>query len=447
MTRTLRRGTWLGKYRLEQRIGEGASATVWRAHDRIESRRVALKIVSPAIVDEFGASAIESEARLAANLDHPRIAMLRNADWIDGYFVLATDLARSSLDRNLSVRRSPERILSIVADAAEGLAHAHHRGLLHRDVKPANILLYEDRRARLADFGTARLGQARTRVVTEVGTLGYMAPEQAYGRPRFASDVFSLALTAFELWAGTLPGWPFEWPLDGADRFLKRCPGPVQGVIRKGLALDLDRRFHDGVEFHQALTHAIERHKSSSAARAAQSRPRRLRKPVQEPDPFALEAGWFRKRFGRVLETHFDCHACDGPISESMRHCPWCGTTRNSFAEVTKLPLICPDCERGVRPEWSACPTCSSGRFESNGHKIPGERTAERTCRRKGCGTPIHRFMHYCPRCKTPVSKPWKIEGLGGCARCRWPFVPRWRFCAWCGRRNAKALAVGGRRQ
>ncbi len=443
MRSSLRRGTRLGKYRLERRLGEGASATVWQARDQIEGRRVALKIVSPEIVEEFGPVAIEAEARLAAQLDHPRIAMIRNADWIGGYFVLATDLARSSLDRNRSIRRSPERILAIVLDVAEGLAHAHERGLLHRDVKPANILLYDDRRARLADFGTARLGQVKSRVMTEAGTMGYMAPEQAYGRPRFASDVFSLGLTAYELWAGVLPGWPFEWPLDGCERFEQRCPEAVQPVIRRSLSLDLDRRYGDGISFHRALTRAAERHRKGGSSRSVRRRAPRRRKV--EPDPFTLEADWFRKRFGKALETSYDCHACGGPISESMRHCPWCGTTRNSFAEVTSFPLICPDCERGVRPEWGACPTCTTGRFEPDGRTIPGASTAERRCRRKGCGAPIRRFMHYCPGCKARVAKPWKVEGIGGCSRCAWPFVPRWRFCPWCGRRNARALVVGQR--
>lgn len=448
MSRSYRRGSRLGKYRLERRVGEGGSATVWKARDTVEGRWVALKIVAPAVVAEFGRDAIETEARLAAQLDHPRIVTIRNADWIDGAFVLVTDLARSSLDRASGIRRSPARILSVVTDAAEGMAHAHERGLIHRDVKPANILIYADHHARLADFGTARIGQARTRVLTEAGTMGYMAPEQAYGQPRFASDVFSLALTAYELWAGVLPGWPFEWPLEGAERFGKRCPKAVQPVIRRALSLDLKERHADGLEFLRALNRARDEHRdrkrlSVSGARRRRSVSRARGHAVSEPDPFSVEAGWFRKRFGRALQTRYDCHACDGPISESMRHCPWCGSTRNSFAEITSLPLVCPDCERGVRPEWGACPTCRTGRFQPNGRTIPGGTKAERHCSRAGCGAPIQRFMHYCPGCKARVQRPWKVEGLPPCDRCRWPFVSRWRFCAWCGRRNPRAMVVG----
>jgi len=443
-TTALRKGGRLGKYKLVRRLGDGGSATVWRARDTVEGRHVALKIVLPSVVEEFGRDAVEAEARVAAQLDHPRIATIRNADWIDGRFVIATELARTSLDQLPKRRRTPKLCLSILVDIAEALAHAHERGVIHRDIKPANILLDENRRARLGDFGTARLAPTHTRFATEVGTFGYMAPEQAYGRPCFASDVFSLSLTAYELFAGVLPGWPFEWPLEGEARFRKRCPAAVGRVIERGLALDLTRRYQNGIVFQRALLAALDRtrREEESSRRRAAARRRAPRK-APAADPFPLEAEWFRKRYGRALETHFDCHACDGPISESMRYCPWCGTNRNSFVEVTSFPLVCPECERGVRPEWSACPTCSRGRFESNGKPIPGASSAERRCSRAGCGAPIHRFMHYCPGCKTKVDRPWKVEGLRGCRRCRWPVVPRWRFCGWCGKKNVSALDVG----
>ena len=448
MTSRHRKGSRLGKYRLERRLGEGGTATVWQARDTVEDRRVALKIVPPAVVTQFGRDEIEAEARTAARLDHPRVLGIRNADWIDGCFVLVTDLARASLDTYSGARRSPAIALSIFLDVAEGLAYAHEQGLIHRDIKPGNILLFTGRRARLSDFGTARLAPAETRMLTEVGTFGYMAPEQAYGRPRFASDVFSLALTGYEMWTGVLPSWPFEWPLVGEQKFVKRCPKAIQPVIRRGLELNLRKRWTDGVEFYDALVEAIEKSNRSGKRhqKVRRSSSRTSRQQAEMADPFALEAGWFRKRFGRQLETHFDCYVCDGPIAESMNHCPWCGTTRNSFAEVTSLPLVCPDCERGVRPEWSACPRCRTGRFEANGKPIPAERSNERTCRRSGCETPISRFMRYCPRCKTKVQRPWKVEGLDGCARCRWPVASRWRFCAWCGRKNLGAMDVSARR-
>jgi RNA polymerase subunit RPABC4/transcription elongation factor Spt4 len=131
-----------------------------------------------------------------------------------------------------------------------------------------------------------------------------------------------------------------------------------------------------------------------------------------------------------------------------MKHCPWCGTDHNSFAEVTRYPLICPDCERGVRSEWTSCPWCYTGRFEGNGRKPRLDPKAVRTCRKKGCDGQLRRFMRYCPLCKTKVARPWSEPELPGCKRCRWPMAPRWRHCPWCGRHEQAALTIaGGRRR
>ena len=442
MTKRLQRGGRLGKYRLERKIGEGASADVWRARDTIEGRRVAVKVVNPGVIHEFGKKSVEGEARIAAHLDHPNIVGIRNADWIEGHFAIVTDLAQRSLDEYASARRSVPVALGILRDVAEALAYAHERKLIHRDVKPANILVFEGRRAKLADFGTARLAPRKTRVLTEVGTFGYMAPEQAYGMPRYSSDVFSLALTAYQLFSGVLPGWPFDWPLAGHERLVKRCPRELQPVIRKGLAVSPKKRFADGVEFANAFARAMARHEANKAAGNGK-RNGRSRKKAVTPDPFALEVRWFRKRFGKQLRADFDCHSCGGPVAEAMKHCPWCGTDRNSFIEVTKLPLVCPDCERGVRPEWKACPWCAKGRLAGNGKPPPHDRQAERSCRKRGCDGQIRPFMRYCPLCKTKVVRPWRSEGLPPCSKCRWPMAPRWRFCGWCGRKNAGALSIG----
>ena len=89
----LRRGSQLGKYRLQCRLGRGAFADVWKARDRVENRDVALKIAFDSVVEEYGREALEKEARIAARLAHPNIAGIRNADWVNGHFVLASDLA------------------------------------------------------------------------------------------------------------------------------------------------------------------------------------------------------------------------------------------------------------------------------------------------------------------------------------------------------------------
>ena len=134
-SKKLKRGGRLGKYRLEARIGTGASAEVWRARDTIEGRRVAVKVVLPQVILEFGRESVEGEARIAAQLDHPNIVGIRNADWIDGRFVLVTDLAERSLEDYASARRSVPIALSILRDVAEvdnALASLRQLGHLRR---------------------------------------------------------------------------------------------------------------------------------------------------------------------------------------------------------------------------------------------------------------------------------------------------------------------------
>jgi serine/threonine-protein kinase len=433
----LRRGTRLGKYRLERRIGRGAFADVWKVRDMIEKRDLALKIALPEQVALHGREALEHEARIAAKLSHPCIAAVRNADWIEGRFVLASELAERSLADAPGVRRSGPLALRVIRQVAAGLAHAHSRGILHRDVKPENILLYKDGRAALSDFGAARFTRA-AQTFTEAGTLGYMAPEQAYGRPRPASDVFSLGLISYEILAGILPTWPFEWPFEGFRRFQEKVPESVRPILKKAAAFEPGRRYADAVAVHRALEVAF-RKLDERPARARTGVRRRRSKPTRS----ALEhqAELFRRRHGAALEMRTQCFRCEGPISESMGVCPWCGTKDNSFRNVTRYPLVCPECERGVRAEWTACPWCYAGRLAGNGRAPRPDPKAERSCARRGCDGELQPFMRYCPMCKQKPRRLWSHPELPDrCQRCRWPVSREfWRFCPWCGRREPSA--------
>jgi serine/threonine-protein kinase len=433
----LRRGSSLGKYRLERRIGRGGFADVWKARDTVEHRDVALKVFLPETVEEFGREAIEREARIASRLHHPNVVEVRNADWLDGRFVIASDLAQGSLASFTSGRRSAARSLRAIRQVAAGLAYAHERRILHRDVKPENVLLFADGHVALGDFGESRLTRTIDRSFTEVGTLGYMAPEQAYGRPQFASDVFSLGLMAYQILTGVLPTWPFTWPPEGFARFRAVVPAPVQKVLRRAAEFEPRRRHPDAVVFHRALEKAF-----ADAERGAQARPRRRRRrPQPPPSSLAVQARLFRRAHGRALGLRYRCRRCDGPMSEPMRVCPWCGAGDNSLRDVTVYSRFCRHCERGVRPEWTACPWCFEGRFEGNGRRPPPDRQAVRRCGRRGCAGELRPFMRYCPMCKRKTPRPWTHASLPDrCPRCRWATSREFfHFCPWCGRREPGA--------
>ena len=432
-----RRGSRLGKYRLDKQIGRGSFATVWRARDMVERRFVALKVAHPEFVAEVGRVELEHEAHIGARLDHPNIVAIRNADWIGNTFVIACDLAERCLADYSGARRSGRVALRVIRDSAAGLAYAHSQRVMHRDVKPENILIFKDGRAALADFGVSRFSRDASRTYTEAGTLGYMAPEQAYGRPKLTSDVFSLGLIAIEILTGKLPTWPFDWPPAGHDRFNKRVPEPIRAVLRKAAAFEPAQRYEDAVEFHEALEAAFAKVEEPKARKKVR---RRRRKPTR-PSPLAVEAELFRRQHGSQLGMRYLCHRCEGPIAESMRICPWCGSDENSFREITSYPLVCPDCERGVRAEWTACPWCYSGRLEGNGRTPRPDPKAERRCSAKDCDGELQPFMRYCPRCKTKPKRPWTQPDLGDrCPRCRWSVSKAsWRYCPWCGRREPRA--------
>lgn len=241
---SLRVGSRLGKYRLERRIGSGGFATVYAAIDTLLGIRVALKIptanlVSPELLEEF-----RREARLTMKLDHPNIMPIRDATFIDGHFVIISPLGDKTLEDRLKKRIGFETAYDIIQQLLEAVAHAHEEGVIHCDVKPENILIFEDNRIRLADFGIAKAAQ-RTISGSGTGTVGYMAPEQAMGKPSARSDVFSIGLLAFRMFSGKWPEYPFTWPLPGAAQLRRRVHPDVIAIIRKSLAINPRQRFRD----------------------------------------------------------------------------------------------------------------------------------------------------------------------------------------------------------
>ncbi len=240
------------KYRIVRRVAEGGFAYVYEAHDTIEDVRVALKIPRPSMI---GPSAIEDfkrEVRLMAKLDHPNILHIKNAGWIQDYFVIVTPLAEQALSDRMRHRMGVSTVISYMAQMLAALDHAHQRNIIHCDLKPDNMLIYADDRLRVADFGIAKFAQ-RTLSATRSGTLGYLSPEQAMGRPRKASDVFSLGLMFYEMLTKQLPEWPFDWPPRRLSVAKAKLPPAGVEFLRRAIEVDVRRRFTDACEMHRAF--------------------------------------------------------------------------------------------------------------------------------------------------------------------------------------------------
>ncbi len=202
----------LNRYRLEQRLGAGGFGVVWHAWDERLEREVAVKAIP---LERGTGERVEREALAAARLNHPAIVGIYELDADEHDVYLVSELVRGrTLAELLRAGAISDRDVSrIGADLCEALAHAHARGVIHRDLKPQNVMVVAEPAAgvgfaKLTDFGVAHLvsGDALTRTGDVVGTLAYMAPEQAEGaRVTPACDVYSLALTLYEAWTGRNP--------------------------------------------------------------------------------------------------------------------------------------------------------------------------------------------------------------------------------------------------
>tara|TARA_R110002072_G_scaffold67968_2_gene166072 strand:+ start:108 stop:2348 length:2241 start_codon:yes stop_codon:yes gene_type:complete len=259
----------LGPYQLTGELGRGGFGRVYRARDEL-GREVALKVLI-----DLGQDRIERfrrEAKATANLSHPNVLKIHSADYVEGRLFLVTELVPDcqTLEKVLSTvdrRRGLELILA----AGEGLAHAHQRGLTHRDVKPGNLLVGSDGRLRVADFGlvlTEEDGRL-TQTGFAVGTPRYMAPEQRAGLRRVvgpASDVWALGVILYRFLAGVFPyadhlaaplllsASPPSSPRD----FDATIPKALERVCLRALAPDPVDRYPDAGAFARDLSRALE---------------------------------------------------------------------------------------------------------------------------------------------------------------------------------------------
>jgi hypothetical protein len=244
----------LGRYRMERRLGAGGFGVVWLAWDEKLEREVAVKVIPR---ERGEGERVEREARAAARLNHPGIVAIYELASDEDAVYLVSELVRGRTLAELTKAGaiSDRDVARIGIALCEALEHAHARGVIHRDVKPGNVMVLAEPAAgagfaKLADFGVAHVatGDPLTRTGDIVGTLAYMAPEQAEGaRVTPACDVYSLALTLYEAWTGTNPvraagpaatARRLGRPLPSLARMRRDLPLPLCDVIDDALDID-----------------------------------------------------------------------------------------------------------------------------------------------------------------------------------------------------------------
>jgi serine/threonine-protein kinase len=258
------------RYELGTEIGRGGMADVYLAHDRLLDRRVAVKVLSPAFAsDATNVERFRREAQSAARLNHPNIVSVYDWGEEDGasYIVMeyVPGQTLSALIQSYG-RLSPTEAVPIAAEIADALAFAHANGVVHRDVKPGNVLVTPNGQVKVADFGIARAesGEALTKTGAVLGTASYFSPEQAQG---FAldgrSDVYALGVVLYEMLTGAPPftaGSPAsvaykhvrEEPTP-PSRVVAGLPGALDRIVLTALAKDLSERYQSADDLRADL--------------------------------------------------------------------------------------------------------------------------------------------------------------------------------------------------
>lgn len=401
-------------------------ADLYRAADTIHRTRVALKI--PKSDDNVSHDDFVREVQIATRLKHPNILPVQDASFIDKHFVIAMELGTESLADRIERRISTSRALELAEQAIAALAYAHEKKIIHCDIKPENFILFPGNRLQLADFGFAKVS-LRTLKASGSGTIDYIAPEQAMGRPKFQSDVFSLGLVLYRMFSGKLPEWPFKWPMVGHDRLLARFGPEIAAVLKKAIQLDPADRYRNAAEMQRAFKRARRKQKATKTRRVNN-------RCTDKRGATWRQMQWrqFQRQFKGVLDTRHECHACNGPVAECMLTCPWCGIDAPARKAETPMPAVCPRCERGVKLDWQYCAWCYGSGFElETSRRFPDKRYSAK-CPNHRCRQPLMPFMRYCPWCRSKVKKPWKLPGSKDrCDACHWGIAAEfWNFCAWC---------------
>jgi serine/threonine protein kinase len=260
----LRPGQLFGRYRVLAEIATGGFANVYRAHREGSTRKLALKVPSARRPDAEVIADFRHEARENLRLRHPNVVPVVDHGEVDGVPYLVMPLGRGSLADLIDGGLPVAKALRYGRQLLLALAHVHAHHLIHCDVKPDNLILLSNDRVALADFGLARRGW-RTVVGDGSGTMGFMAPEQAAGRPSARSDVYAAGIVLATLLFGSLKRAkiPYDHPR------VRRLPPGLIELIARATDLDPSRRFRDAGEMLAEL-----RRVEARARRARKSKPR-----------------------------------------------------------------------------------------------------------------------------------------------------------------------------
>ncbi len=314
----------LGKYKILSALGSGGFGTVYLAEDTWINKRVALKVPHR---QNLNFSELLREPRLLATLDHPNIVSITTAEKQDNVFFIVMEYVQGeTLETIIATggRLEVDRALDYASQIAHAVEHAHAQGVIHRDLRPANVLVSESGTLKVADFGTSRFLEIAAHGTTIIGSPPYMAPEQFRGEAVFASDLYSVGVTVYQMLTGVIP---YDTPSPSDLEKLRRgelvrpprllnnaIPGTLNDVVMKALAPEVTDRYQragdlltdlDEIRAERRGTPVTDAGRSGGSGGEIHNIHARLRSRTTPPAGF--------------------CWKCRKPLHARAGGCPFCG--------------------------------------------------------------------------------------------------------------------------
>lgn len=323
------RGQTVGKYKILSPLGSGGFGTVYLAQDTWLDKKVAIKV--PHRQQNLDFSELLHEPRLLGSLSHPNIVSVLTADRQDSvFFIVMEYVAGETLEAMIMRKGALElsQALDLSVQIANAVDHAHRHGVIHRDLRPGNVLVSEQGLVKVADFGTSRFLEIAAHGTTVIGSPPYMAPEQFHGKAVFASDLYSLGVTMYQMLTGVLP-YDTPSPADLARLMTgelitapklrnPKLPKPVNDIVLKAMAPDIASRYQRASDLLADIL-----------ALARDLSPVRTVRRSQVPGAAAAAAPELQEIHSRLKaretpQSRF-CWHCRKPLHARSDRCPFCG--------------------------------------------------------------------------------------------------------------------------
>ena len=311
----------VGKYKILSTIGSGGFGTVYLAEDTWIDKKVALKVPHKQSVD-FGE--LLREPRLLASLNHPNIVTILTAEKQENVFFIVMEFVPGETLETVISRKGAldvARALDYTCQISNAVDHAHRHGVLHRDLRPSNVLVTDHGLVKVADFGTSRFLEIAAHGTTVIGSPPYMAPEQFLGKAVFASDIYSLGVTMYQMLTGVLP-YDTPSPSD-LDRLMRgelltaprlknpKVPKAINDIVLKAMAPDIPARYQRASDLLDDVL-------------AARTRSARRPTPAAESASGAVQDIQSRLKAREAPLPRF-CWQCRKPLHARSDRCPFCG--------------------------------------------------------------------------------------------------------------------------